>query len=316
MVSRSIGNGLLGMITQPSSYRSKEVDSARLAEMIANEFYDGLLDLSSRSMGSGQGWSQMPEVKCVRRIRRNARVSDRDVRLFLTFISAMDRARDAERLWRAGVELFEMFPQTFDPVEVSGMSPSKLRARLSDSGVSQRHGPDSEAWLRIAESLVTGSGSVCRAIDHGVGDAKELLRDLGSRDPARRTRFPMLRGPKIGPMWIRIMANPGGAEISHLSVIPVAVDRQVRRVTENLGVTATQGLELHWAKCEIQGAWQEAVSAARVGGPSGINGTCASLDPALWFYGRYGCTHCERKRKRVPIGSACNQCQLDLPFAA
>ena len=298
------------MITQPSSCRSKEVDSARLAEMIANEFYGSLLDLSSRGKGSRQPWSQLPEVKCVQKIRRNARVSDRDVRLFLTFICAMDRARNAERLWRAGIELFEMSPQTFDPVEVSGMSLSKLCARLYDSGVSQRHGPDSEAWLRIAESLVTGSGSVCRAIDQGVGDAKELLRDLGSRDPARRPRFPMLRGPKIGPMWIRIMANPGGAEISCMEIIPVAVDRQVRRVTENLRVTDTQGLELHWARCEIQFAWHKAVSTARVEGPSGIKGTCAALDPALWFYGRHGCSHCERKRKRVPIGSACKYCQL------
>ena len=252
----------------------------------------------------------------MREIRRNARVSAREVRLFLTFISAMDRRRNAGRLWRAGVELFETHPQVFDPIKVSSMSPDALCDRLSESAVSQRHGPDGKAWLRIAESLVAGRGSVCRAIDHGVGDAKELLRDLGSSDSEGRSCFPMLRGPKIGLMWIRIMANSGGAEISHMSVIPVAVDVQVRRVTENLGVTETQGLELHWAKCEIQGAWQEAVSAARVGGPSGIRGTCATLDPALWFYGKYGCSHCEKKRKRVPIGSACSYCTLDLPFVA
>lgn len=302
------------MITELSSCRSEEANSARLAEIMANEFYADLINLSARGMGSGKGWSQMPEVECVRQVRRNARVSDRAVRLFLTFISAMDRARDAERLWHAGVKLFEMHPQVFDPIKVSSMSLDALRARLSKSTVSQRHGADSKAWLRIAESLVPGSGSVCRAIDHGVGDAKELLRDLGSRDPARRPRFPMLRGPKIGPMWVRIMSYPGGAKISRMDIIPVAVDVQVRRVTENLGVTETQGLELHWAKCEIQGAWQEAVSAARVGGPWGIRGTCAALDPALWFYGKYGCSYCEKKRKRVPIGSACNHCQLDLPF--
>ncbi|MDE0305915.1 MAG: hypothetical protein OXI87_13715 [Albidovulum sp.] len=112
------------------------------------------------------------------------------------------------------------------------------------------------------------------------------------------------------------MSSPGGADIDRIDIIPVAVDVQVRRVTENLKVTDTQGLELKKAKPEIQSAWHDAVSAARISGPSGIKGTCAALDPALWFFGRYGCTYCDKERQRVPIGSACNHCQLDLPLAA
>ena len=151
---------------------------------------------------------------------------------------------------------------------------------------------------------------MCRVIDSGVGDAKELLRELRSRDRVGRPRFPMLRGPKLGPMWVRIMSNPGGAKIDRIDIIPVAVDVQVRRVTENLKVTDTHGLELKKAKPEIQSAWHKAVSAARIGGPSGIKGTCAALDPALWFFGRYGCTYCEKEGQKVPIGSACKHCQL------
>ena len=303
------------MITRISSTGRKGTELARLAEMIANDFYDGRLDLSARGVESGNAWTQMPEVECVEAIRRDPRISERDIRLFLTFISAMDRARDAVRLWRAGVELFEAHPQVFDPTEASAMSFSVLRARLSESGVSQRHGPDTEAWRSIAGSLATRSGSVCRVIDCGVGDAKELLRELRSRDRVGRPRFPMLRGPKLGPMWVRIMSNPGGAKIDRIDIIPVAVDVQVRRVTENLKVTDTHGLELKKAKREIQSAWHKAVSAAKIGGPSGIKGTCAALDPALWFFGRYGCTYCEKERQRVPIGRACNHCQLDLPIA-
>lgn len=316
MVSKSIGLEVAAMTKQPSSGRPPVADSRRLAEMVTNDFYDGQLDLSARGMGRNDAWAQMPEVECVKEIRRDPQITDRDVRLFLTFIMAMDRARDAVRLWHAGANLFQEHPQVFDPTYVSGISPTILGARLSESGVSQRHGPDTEAWRRIGQSLATGGGAVCRVIDEGVGDAKQLLRELQTRDRAGRPRFPMLRGPKVGPVWIRILASPGGAQIDRIHTIPVAVDVHVRRVTENLKVTNTQGVELSKGKPEIQSAWREAVSTAKIDGPAGITGTCAALDPALWFFGKYGCSYCEKERRRVPIGSACNHCQLDSPIAA
>ncbi len=48
----------------------------------------------------------------------------------------------------------------------------------------------------------------------------------------------------------------------------------------------------------------------KIGGPERIAGTSAALDPVLWFYGKYGCSYCEKAGKRVPIGSACGHCQL------
>ena len=50
----------------------------------------------------------------------------------------------------------------------------------------------------------------------------------------------------------------------------------------------------------IQSAWRGAVSSAAFGGPSGIGGTCAALDPALWFFGKFGCSHCEQVGRRSP----------------
>ena len=40
-------------------------DTARLAEMIARDFYDDGLDLSARDMASGTAWSRMPGVGTV-----------------------------------------------------------------------------------------------------------------------------------------------------------------------------------------------------------------------------------------------------------
>ena len=180
---------------------------------------------------------------------------------------------------------------------------------LKRARVSRRHRQDSDAWHRIATSLSYEVESpVRRLIDAGRGEAQDLLRDLKSRDDSGRPRFPLLRGPKIGPMWIRMMANPGRAVIDRIGTIPVAVDVQVRRTTENLGVTTTRGLPLSKAKPVIQQAWENALSEAGIRGPAGIEGTCAALDPALWFFGRHGCGHCGKVGERVGFGRACDFC--------
>ena len=282
--------------------------AAKVAEAIASDFYDDRLDLSARDVAPGSTWSRMPEVKCATRLRE-AGASDRSIRLFLTFVAAMDRARDAVRLWNSGIELFQSYPELFEPAEVSAISTSTLRERLSQYGTSQRHGPDSSAWNVIARSLAAGGNPVSRVVDSGVGNAGELLSYLRTSSGGQ-ARFPLLRGPKIGPMWIRMLVAPGGAKIDDIDIIPVAVDVHVRRVTENLRVSDTQGMTIEKARPVIQDAWRTAVAATRIGGPLGITNTCAALDPALWIWGKYGCSHCEKAGQLVPIGHACDHCRL------
>lgn len=307
--------------------------AGRIAMLIADDFYGDRLNLASRGMAAGHPWLGMPGVESVRQLRASGAEleichdsalphgdctakhvllsggTDRAARLFLTFIAAMNRARDATQLWNAGVRLFEDHPESFIPQHVAGLEIDSLRRVLKLARVSRRHGPDSKAWHQIAKSLSSGLESqVSRVIDTGSGEAQELLRDLKSRDNSGRARFPMLRGPKVGPMWIRMMANPGRARIDRIETIPVAVDVQVRRVTENLGVAATRGLSLRKAKPIIHQTWKNAVSEADIAGPPGIEGTCAALDPALWFFGRHGCGHCEKADKQVSFGGACDFC--------
>ena len=307
--------------------------ACRIAKLIADDFYGGGLDLASRGMAPGHPWLDMPEVEALHRLRASGASPEtgqdsallysvhsvkhvlslggthRAARLFLTFIAAMDRARDATQLWNAGVGLYKDHPESFDPQHVAGLEVDALARVLKAARVSRRHGPDSNAWHQIAKSLSAGLDSpVSRVIDAGSGEAKELLRDLKSCDNWGRARFPMLRGPKVGPMWIRMMANPGRARIGRIEIIPVAVDIQVRRATENLGVTTTRGLPLRKAKPVIQQTWKDAVSEAEIAGPAGIEGTSAALDPALWFFGRHGCGHCRKAGQLVSFGRACDFC--------
>ena len=281
---------------------------SELAAAIANDFYKGRLDLSERGMNHA-GWSDMPEVKAVSELADA--VDCRTLRRFLTFTSAMDRARDAGKLWRSACKLLDSGPHLFDPAKVSRTSSDNLRERLDTARVSQRHDQDSSAWKTIARSLDTGEGAVAHLVEHGTGDAVELLKDLGSTDSDGRSRYPLLRGPKLGPMWVRIMAAPGLADVENIDVVPVAVDVHVRRVTENLGVADTAGLPTDMAKPIIQCAWKNAVDEADFDGPAQIASasTCAALDPALWYFGKHGCSYCKKVGRRECISRACRACQ-------
>ena len=292
-------------------------NAAELAEKIAGDFYGNRLDLSERVIDVPDGlWWQVPEVKYVRKLYESG-TSGRDVRLFVTFLSAMDRARDSELVWSAGFDLFQSHPELFDPISVSAMSEDSLFNRLTDGQVSQRHSVDVNAWRTIARSLVSDRRcSVQKVIEDGVGNAEDLLRDLSSIDRAGRPRFPLLKGRKIGLMWIRILANPGQANICRINIIPVAVDVHVCRVTENLRVAGRSELDPERDRKTIQRVWRHAVENSEIGGPTGIENTGAALDPALWFFGKHGCSHCKKSGRRVPISSACRGCRFQEPAIA
>jgi hypothetical protein len=116
----------------------------------------------------------------------------------------------------------------------------------------------------------------------------------------------MLSGPKVSVMWTRMLVAPGGASLSNLEVVPVAVDVQVRKVTEYLGVTDTGDRDLEDVRRPIQEAWGH--RASEVVAPSdqpGLARTSAFLDPILWFFAKWGCSHCEAMKQKRPISDVC-----------
>jgi hypothetical protein len=253
----------------------------------------------------------MPECVAATAVRERGG-TDVDVRLVVTFTAAMDRARDADRLWAAAVCLHESSPWVFHPESVSEASLFDLADALRTARVTQRHGQDAAAWRMIAESLVQRdrAPAVHDAIYAGLGDARDLLAALRRTTASGTDLFPFLRGPKVGPMWVRMLAVPGSAQISSLEVVPVAVDVQVRRVTEYLGVTETASLDLEVARPIIQAAWHEQVRRGGTEGPGPLAGTDSALDPALWFWGKWGCSACERAATKMPIAEACALCHF------
>jgi hypothetical protein len=120
--------------------------------------------------------------------------------------------------------------------------------------------------------------------------------------------FPSLRGPKISRLWIRELVVPGNAVVTGMDRLEVAVDVQVRKVTENLGVLDTRGQALDSVRGVIQRAWVDDVRAHGAAGPEGIRDTPGALDPALWFFGKWGCTYCQEQRRQIPIADVCSRC--------
>lgn len=179
--------------------------------------------------------------------------------------------------------------------------------------MSQRHTRDGAAWVRIAHVLGSPdlAPEVVGVITNGIGDAADLVESLAGADADGEPLFPLLRGPKIGPMWVRILAFPGGATIANLDVLPVSVDVQVIRATRRLGVTDAGGLSEGSARREVQRCWREEVEKSGTIGPPGLEDTCAALDPALWFWGKWGCSVCEQAGTQMPIGEPCVECNLE-----
>jgi hypothetical protein len=187
----------------------------------------------------------------------------------------------------------------------------ELSAVLREYRVSQRHSADAYGWRVIAETLADGAApAASAAITAGHADAAELLAELVSSHADGTPLFPLLGGPKIGPLWIRLMAHPGGAAITSLDEVPVAVDVQIRKVTEYLAVTDTGGADLEAVRPVIQETWRQDVEQHGAVGPGGLENTPGALDPALWFFAKWGCTFCQAAKRKRPISDICGECRF------
>lgn len=298
----------------PRTHRPKPTvvgDGRGLGRRLSELFMAGRLDLSERPGAPSSGWEGMPEVIAVHKLQAMG-ASDEAVRRFLTFCAAMDRARDADRLAVAGVRLYQDQPWVYDPKAVVARPLRELADALRRYGVSQRHVIDAFGWRILAETLADPhvAPGVHAAVFEGRGDAAVLLAELALTSTDGTPLFPLLGGPKVGALWVRLLAYPGGAEISSLHQVPVAVDVQVRKVTEYLGVTETEGLDLEDVRATIQETWARDVAEHGAAGPESLRDTPGALDPALWFYGKWGCTFCQRARRKLPISPVCEECRF------
>lgn len=286
-------------------------ESGKIAELIAHDYYRDRFDISARNaVSSPSSWSQTPPVECATYLREMEH-PPRVVLLYITFICAISRGNIAAKSWWNGLELLDQHPEVFDPISLFQSSTDEIAELLNDNALGRNSVEDAEAWFSIAQTIALESNCpLSKLIYRGVGDAKKLLKDLATTGERETKRFPILSGPKTSSVLIRLLANPGGAEISHLDAMPISVDAYVCQATENLGMSRKTGLSATKDKEYVQSIWKSAIDTAQIEGPPELGNSCAALESPLAFFSRYGCGHCAKQAEPVRISVACNHCRL------
>jgi hypothetical protein len=231
--------------------------------------------------------------------------------LFITLVVSVDYMRDADTLWAASRAAYAD-PETrllFDPRGVCAVGPERTSLALRRTGIALRPTRDARAWFVICETLNTKwHGDPKRFLDDCGWHAPTVLKRLRSDTHAGRLGtgpdFPHLKGPKIGPLWIRMLRDNVGLQLAGLEDVAIPVDVHVLRATLCAGAMTGRytGSQAEIFR-RIREVWREAVRGlARHDGKPMV---ALDIDEALWTLSREGCS----KRGNGDLGP----CRPDCP---
>ena len=230
--------------------------------------------------------------------------------LFITLVVSIDYQRDAAVLWDAGRRTFAdaATRYLFDPAAVHAAVPADIRRDMTKYGLSKKPSKDANIWRTVAVSFLKKWGGDPRNFlkDCG-GDATVVIERLRSDTHPQRERlvpdFPYLRGKKIGPLWVRMLRDNVGIEMSRLNEIPIPVDVHIARATLATGVVrGSYAGSVEEAFVFIRQAWFESVCGLRV---EGRDMQALDVDEPLWHLSRFGCTHRDKISGECPHIDAC-----------
>lgn len=254
--------------------------------MLANILYTAF-----RSEGI-HGQTAMPEDLIPEGIDRGSR----EHLLFITLTVSIDYQRDAVALWNSSRMTYED-PSTwylFEP-EALYLTPfDKVLEDMQKYRLSQKPFKDAWIWTTIATTFFKKYNSDPRNLLVACNyKADRVLQELkkGRHGAAggQKADFPYLRGPKIGPLWIRLLRDNVGCNLINMEMIPIPVDIHVARATLSLGVVngSYEG-SLENLFGSIRRAWFESVEGLTR--PDGQPFIALDVDEPLWHLSRQGCS--------------------------
>ena len=225
--------------------------------------------------------------------------------LFITLTVSIDYQRDALTLWKRARAAFED-PQTrylFDPQSIHEASNAKLKQDMMRTGLSQKHDKDCFIWRTNAVSfLKKWQGDPRNFLADCNWDAVEILARLRADTHMTNNKntgdFPYLRGPKIGPLWIRMLRdNLKFDQLKRLDEVPIPVDIHVAKASLCLGlVTGEYKGALVNLFDSIRKVWKDSTLGLSHKGRDMI---ALDVDEPLWTLSRVGCKH------RNPVTGNC-----------
>jgi len=263
----------------------RDLDRAR---ELANRLYK---DFTTPGIGIF-GRTEMPEDRPPQGVVRGSL----EHLLFITLTVTIDYQRDAPRLWELSRKVYENLGTRYlyEPAILFEKGLTQARKDMAHTGLSRKSQKDPYLWYTVAITFLKKYR----------GDPRNFLKDCQYHAPAilgrlrsdtheERNRqvpdFPYLRGPKIGCLWIRMLRDNVGIEMTGLEEVPIPVDVHVLRASVCSGViTGNYNGPIGPVFDEIRTVWKEAVKPFRR--DDGRQMTALDLDEPLWHLSKYGCS--------------------------
>lgn len=223
----------------------------------------------------------MPEEEAVAGV-----ATELDRVLIITQTVSIDYQRDATALWAYARRLYDDVDTAwvFRPSDVAAHTEADLRAAMESKGRLRYGTKDVQWWRHNAISW----------LEHFAGDPRNLFEgahwavDRIKREVLQRDRFRGLGGPKIFPLWLRMLADIERYNFTGFDELSIPVDIHVARATFTTGLLRGSyrgALDEAMLGC-IRNAWREACLA---------EGDVAMLfDEAMWQLSRLGCSNRHR----------------------
>lgn len=231
--------------------------------------------------------------------------------LFITLTVSIDYQRDALSLWESSRKSFDD-PETrylFNPKSLYKTPIRKIVEDMQKYKLSKKPQKDAYIWQTVGVTFYK----------KWKGDPRNFLRDCDwdSLLILKRLRddthlycgrqipdFPYLRGPKIGPLWLRMLKdNIGITQLRNLEKVPIPVDRHIARATLSTGVIRGRFRgRLDKLFEYIRKAWFESIKGLKTKTRPMI---ALDVDEPLWHLSKYGCSKRDKVSGYCPLFNTC-----------
>jgi hypothetical protein len=197
--------------------------------------------------------------------------------LFLTLTVSLDYGRDATKLWKQSYDawLSKENKWIFTPKLVVQNGLDTL-ANLFKSLNDQKPNKDAKIWFTICKKLLEFEGSIYNLLKQLDFDAVKISKYL----EYNKKEFPYLSGPKIKPLWLRMINDTVRIKLKNIEQIPLPVDTHTAKMTFKLIFKENfRGKITKEIREKVQKTWQII-----------LNGTglySLQLDEPLWLLGKY-----------------------------
>lgn len=232
---------------------------------------------------------------------------------FITLTVSIDYQRDAPTLWNNSRKTYED-PETrylFSPELLAQTDIDKIVKDMQKYGLSKKPIRDAKIWYNIGITFLHKWGNNplsflenCHWNSQIV--LEHLRNDFHIINGKCESDFPNLRGPKIGPLWVRMLRdNVGIKKLIYLENVPIPVDIHIARSTLTTGIIRGKYKgRLEDLFVNIREAWFQGIDGLIIKNRRMV---ALDIDEPLWHLSKYGCS--KHREKDSGYCSVFGQCE-------